>query len=43
MDMVGLDILTLHITDESKPCECSTEEERIQLSKEKKWVKDLLR
>jgi metal transporter CNNM len=42
MGMVGLDILALHITDESEPCDCSTEEERIQLSKEKKWVKDLL-
>jgi CBS domain containing-hemolysin-like protein len=42
MGYTGLDILSLHITNEANPCECSTEEERAQLAQEKRWVKKVL-
>ena len=42
MGYTGLDMLSLHIVNEANPCECSTEEERVQLAKEKQWVKQVL-
>ena len=42
MGYTGLDALSLLITNEANPDECTTEEERTQLSNEKKWVRQVL-
>jgi len=42
MGYTGLDALSLLITNEANPDDCTTEEERTQLGNEKKWVRQVL-